>query len=173
MPIKALLACAAFFLLTACIIVDDFGDYWAQGFNDPCLNDIGAELYQKSFEQAVPTEQSSDYIRAVRIGETLFFLIKKSPEDAGGHAYYFDVESGILNVYRPDPAQRHAFEAAYPNAMVELDKDTARLKILDANNSQLLASVARKEQFWNKDSSYIYNQRRSKECLLGDHPIEE
>ena len=170
---KHALAIAALCWLSGCIIVSDFGDYWAKSVEDPCLNRIADSLYYQTFQRRLETGEVSALTRGLEIEEQRFLLLKKNPEDAGGNLYRFEIENAVYTEFRLNPAMRERFEEEYANAPVEIVRDTVRLERLDEKTVSLLLTIARDARYWEKKDAHLYNPLRNPTCPFDDRSEAE
>lgn len=174
----ALLASLA--LLSACILVDDFGNRWQQASLDPCLEPIAKSLYVTEFRRD-PGATMDGLARALTLKGHHYLLLKKSPDDKGGRLYRFTITAGkefharhaILQRWRLDPAMREVFARDYPNAPATIDRDTVTLPNLEGTSEELVTEIANKPEYWQIDDQMLYNTLRDPRCRFDTRDLSE
>ena len=159
-------------LLTACILVDDFGGAWSEAKADPCINKIASSLYAGEFNRDPSAYEIEDLARSVTWEGENFLLLKQAPEDKGGRLYKFRVTNGIFERFRLVPTMRAKFEKEYPNAPVSLKRDTVTLANLDKAPKDLLIAVAKKAEYWEAEDKTLYNTIRNPTCRFEDRDLK-
>jgi len=168
---KRLLPLLALALLSACILVDDFGTAWDQAKPDPCLSKIAQSLYYAEFRRD-PSEKDIDQLaRGWTLKGDNFLLLKKNPDDKGGRLYRFDVVHGIFERYRLVPTMRATFLHDYPNAPVKLDRDSVTLKTLNPETEAFLTTMVKQPQYWEAEDKTLYNTMRNPTCRFDDRDL--
>ena len=156
-------------LLSACILVDDFGGAWTESKPDPCLSKIAAAIYFTEFQRE-PGNDIDAIAHGWSIGDKHFLLLKKNANDKGGRLYRFQVVEGqpspIFQRLRLAPTMRATFEHDYPQAPVSLHHDTVTLDTLDAPQKKLLADIAAKPEYWEIEDQAMYNPIGNPTCLF-------
>jgi hypothetical protein len=159
-------------LLAACILVDDFGEAWTQGKPDICLSKIAESLYYSEYRRDPAGKDMSQLAHAWVLDGHNFLLLKKDASDKGGRMYRFQVINGIFQRFRLVPTMRGQFEHDYPNAPVDLSRDTVTLKIINPQTEKLLDDIASRPEYWEVDDQTLYNTMRLPvdECHFEDRP---
>lgn len=170
---KRLLALAATTLLAGCILVDNFGDAWNNSAPDICLSKLSESLYATEYRRDPTGLDMTQIAHGWRFEGNDYLLLKKSPEDAGGRLYRFTVQNGIFQRWRLDPAMRGVFEKDYPNAPVNLKRDTVKLETLNADTEKLLTEIANKPEYWQIEEQSLYNTLRDKDCRFDDRDLSK
>jgi hypothetical protein len=170
-PLLALAAAVA--LLCSCILVRDFGPVWNEAKADPCLNKIAEPLYQGEFRRSVEGKNIENLARAFRHGDANYLLMKKDADDAGGRLYRFRVRNGIFMRYRVVPTMREQFEHDYPDAPVDLSRDTITLDALGDKELALLDKISADEGYWEIEDQTLYNVLMNPACRFDDRDLTQ
>lgn len=170
---RRLLSIIALLTLTACILVDDFGDAWNQAKPDPCVDKISQSLYYGEFNRDPAELKVEDYARAWTVDGQNFILMKQRPNDKGGRIYRFEVINGIFVRYRLVPTKRDDFARDYPNAPVSVTRDTVTVKDLGPDIQKLLVDIAKKPEYWEVEDKTLYNTMRNPLCRFEDRDLSE
>ena len=167
-----LLSALALLLLSACILVEDFGTAWDKAKPDSCLTKIAQSLYYAEFQRDPSEKHMDDLARGITLDGQNFLLLKKDPEDKGGRLYKFDVAPGhpstIFTRYRLVPTMRATFEKNYPNAPVSLKRDTVSIETLNAETEALLVTIAKNPKYWEAEDKVLYNTLHNPACRFDD-----
>lgn len=169
---KRYLALLVLPLLTACIIIGDFGDAWDKAEGDICLNRINEALYPQVYERDVPETDIATLARGITLGDTHFILMKKQMKDAGGFLFRFTVEQGVFTRYKLNPTMRKTFLAENPDAPVKLSDSTVTLAKLDDASVALLEKIAKDARYWEVDDKTLYNPLKNTLCRFDDRDEE-
>lgn len=169
--IRSALALAASLLLSGCLVVEDFGHAWKDSSPDSCLNKLAESLYATEYRRDPSNLDMDEIAHGWTMEGNTYLLLKKSPEDKGGRLYRFQVVNGIFQRFRLDPAMRDLFEKDYPNAPVDLSRDTVTLKTLNADTEKLLTTIANKPEYWQVEEQALYNVVRNKACRFDDRDL--
>lgn len=174
-PIRSLLALTLAALLSGCILVDDFGHAWNDSQPDDCLGKLSESLYATEFRRDPQAAGLSpkDYAHGWTLDGNTYLLLKQSPDDKGGRLYRFSVQNGIFRRFRLDPAMRDLFEKDYPNAPVNLKRDTVRLETLNKDTEKLLTDIANKPEYWQVEEQSMYNVLRNPACRFEDRDLSK
>lgn len=159
---KTIILSLALCALSACIIVEDYGDSWNTATDDPCINLIVEKHYGKSFEDDKPPYLA----KRMTLGDQHLLLIKSNEKSAGGHAYRFALEGNIFIGYKPNPAMLKTFHKNYKNAPASVTKDKAILKKLGEEEQAFLQTILADDTYWMADVKTLYNPLRNKQCSL-------
>jgi len=168
----ALLSLFAALLLSACILVADFGAAWEEAKPDICLTKIAESLYYAEYRRDPTGKDMAELARGWSIGDASFLLLKKDAKEAGGRLYRFNVVNGIFQRYRLNPTKRKEFERDHPNAPVSLARDTVTLKQMDDASRKLLAEIAAKPDYWEIEDQILYNTLRNPLCRFEDRNLK-
>jgi hypothetical protein len=152
-----------FLLLAACIVVDDFGTYWAKGKSDSCINDILYDSMHRDDDQ-IQMKTITQMVRVITIGDSDFIMMRGKPEDKGGDLIHYRVEGGDYISYRLNENKRGDFLRAHPQSPVVVTEDSATIPLLDAKSAVLLAEIARDESYWMESDRQPYNPKHRPEC---------
>ncbi|MFZ4124617.1 MAG: hypothetical protein ACOYJ2_00915 [Rickettsiales bacterium] len=158
-------------LLTACIVVDDFGAQWKAAKGDICLNRINTALYSQVHEREAP-EDIALVARGITLDKHDYILMKEKPSDTGGFLFRFTVKEGVFTRYKLNPTMRKQFLKDYPNAPVAIDDSTATLTSLDTDRIALLNKIADDAKYWEVDDRTLYNPLRNTLCRFEDRDLE-
>lgn len=171
--LRSLLPLLAVALLSACILVEDFGSVWDEARPDTCLSKIAESLYFAEFSRDPSSQNIDDIARGWTLGGSHFLLLKKHADDKGGRIYRFNVTHGIFERFRLAPTMRATFERDYPNAPVSLRRDTVTIKTLDARTQNLLSEIAKKPEYWEYEDKILYNTLRNPSCRFEDRDFKK
>ena len=159
--------------LTACILVDDFGDAWNNAKPDPCIDKIAGSLYAGEFNRDPSAYDIQTIARSITWDGEHFLLLKQSPDDKGGRIYRFRVTNGIFERFRLVPTMRAQFEMDYPNAPVSLKRDTVSIKNLEKAPRELLINIAKKSEYWEVEDKTLYNILKNPTCRFEDRDLKK
>lgn len=160
------------FLLTSCLLVDDFSSQWNKGKADRCISKIAESLYYTEFRRDPAGKDINQLARSFTLGKYHFLMLKQGKEDAGGRMYRFGVINGIFQRYRLNPAMKATFMTDYPNAPVDLSHDTVRLSKLTEQEMKLLEEISNKADYWEIEDQTLYNALRDPECIYEDRDLK-
>ena len=160
-------------LLTACMLVKDFGPIWNDAKADPCLNKIGESLYYTEFRRDPTGKNMENLARAFSHGGANYLLLKQEESDEGGRMYRFTVHNGIFQRYRVVPTMRAPFEEDYPDAPVSLARDTVTFETLGAKQLALLDAVSATPEYWEIEDQTLYNVLANPACRFDDRDLEK
>lgn len=163
---------AALAVLSACILVDDFGPRWEEGKPDRCLTKIAESLYYTEFRRDPQGKDFEQLAHAISLQGQNFLLLKKEPLDKGGRLYRFEVKNGIFMRYRLNPTMRETFENDHPNAPVDLSRDTVTLAALTPETEALLLAISAKPEYWDVEEKTLYNPLRNPACRFEDRDLK-
>ncbi len=158
-------------LLSACIIVDDFGPAWEEAQEDLCISRLAEAFYENSYKKR--HDSYDGLIRTITINDANFILLKENASDAGGHLYPFFVETGILISKRADPVAREYYEDTYARDDVIVEEDTITLTSFDVGMQNHLAELNDDARLWEEDLKMLYNTRLDRTCRFEDRNIDE
>lgn len=167
---KNLLALLLAPMLSACLIVDDFGESWDAATPDICVTKLAAAFYEKSYKKT-----QFDYaplIRPISLGEAHFILVKENEKDEGGHLYPFFVDSGVLITKRGNPAKVEYAKKAYGKQGVTIKESTVTIDQLNNTSLKLLEQSYHDESLWEEDLKMLYNKQLSDDCRFEDRDLE-
>jgi|GEM_PF-1888999 len=167
----SILLCLA--LLSACMLVNDFGAAWDEAKPDICLGKIGESLYYAEFRRDPEGKEHGDYVRGLKRDSGNFLLLKQSPDDKGGRMYRFTVKNGIFQRWRINPAMRTTFEKDYPNAPVSLKRDTITFDTLGDAEWKLIDAIAADEAYWEIEDQTLYNTLANPSCRFDDRDLSQ
>lgn len=169
--IAALLALA---LLSACLLVEDFGHTWEEAAPDTCLDKIAESLYYSEFQRNPEGKDLTKLARGLkRTNGMTYLLLKKNEDDKGGRLYRFQVINGIFQRLRILPTMRPTFEANYPNAPVSLDHDMIRFAHLGADEWDLIDNIATQPEYWEIEDQTLYNPMHDPACRFEDRDLSK
>lgn len=160
-------------LLSACILVDDFGTAWKEAKPDICLSKMAESVYYTEFRRD-PTDQKIENLARgwTKDGQN-YLLLKKNESDVGGRLYRFTVVNGIFQRYRLSPTMRPTFEKEFPGAPVRIARDTVTLDALDTKTIPLLGEIAKRADYWEIEDQALYNTVLNPLCRFEDRDLEE
>jgi hypothetical protein len=170
---RVLVTLAMLLALNACILVKDFGAMWNQAKPDDCLSKIGESLYYTEFRRDPMGKDMSKLVRGFTHGTANYLLIKADEKDDGGRMYRFDVHHGIFQRWRLNPTMRETFEKNYPDAPVDLSRDTVTLDGLGEKELKLLDSVAANPDYWEIEDQTLYNILKNPTCRFDDRDLSK
>lgn len=171
---KKTLALLAFAVLSACMLVDDFGPAWTQAAPDKCVSKIASSLYYTEFQRDPEGLDMDTLAHALkRPNGKMYLLFKKNADDKGGRMYRFDVVNGIFQRYRVLPTMRKTFEENYPNAPVSLERDTIRFGTLGEKEWDLIDNIATQPEYWEIEDQTLYNTFRDPSCRFDDRDLSK
>lgn len=171
MKTRTLIALALSLVLAACMLVDDFGPSWDEARADPCVNKIAEPLYAGEFRRDPSDKNIENLARAITKDGQNYLLLKKEEDDKGGRMYRFRVINGIFQRLRIDPAMRSTFEHDYPNAPVDLSRDTITFDQLGDKEWKLLNEISGKDEYWQIEDQILYNTMRNPLCRFEDRDL--
>lgn len=161
----------AFFMLlplalSACIVVQDFGKTWEQGFDDPCVQRIAEATVLEGNPRGLPIEQIA---RSLKVSAHTFLMLRERPEDIGGSLYRYavntDAPGGEYVAYRLNEAKREEFTREYGEKVpVIITDEAATIPELNDESLALLARIADREDYWVVADRQPYNPKRRKDC---------
>jgi len=158
---KGLLSACAACMLAGCIVVDDFGEYWAKGSVDPCVNAI---LDGDMREDGEPVADINTVARSLHMGTHRFAMLRDLPEENKGNLFRYAVKDGSFVMYRLNEKMRDAFTIRYPDSGVIIDSATAKIPVLDARMMNILVQIADDPEYWIEASREPYNPQQRLEC---------
>lgn len=169
---RTLASLALLATLCGCLIVDDFGAFWNEGKEDPCLSKIAESIHYQAFKRDLQQGDINALARGVKLGDHLFLLLKKTKGDDGGYLYRFRVENGIFMRYRLNPVMRETFEKEHANAPISLRHDTVTIAKLNKESVGLLTTIASDDRYWQKEDSTLYNPLKNPLCPFEDRDLK-
>jgi hypothetical protein len=131
---------------------------------DPCLMPIAESIHYQTFKRDLAKGDIDQLARGLKLENSNFLLLKKTPSDSGGNIYRFTVENGIFVRYRLNPAMREQFLRDHQNAPVHLRNDTARIDKLNDKTIDFLQKISGDASYWQKEDSAIYNPYANPQC---------
>lgn len=169
-----LLAMTALVLLSGCILVKDFGVTWTQAKPDACLTKLMGSMYYTEFTRNPDGKDMSTLAHALtRPNGKNYLLIKADANDAGGRMYRFQVVNGIFQRFRIVPTMRDTFERNYPNAPVDLSRDTITFEALGEKEWELIDNIATQDEYWEIEDQSLYNIFRNPQCRFEDRDLSK
>lgn len=159
-------------LLSGCIPVDDFKEYWGKGVIDPELEGAWyqSESHDLAFtfsragdvyhvvepprENAV-TKTSSDRVRTLMVGNHHFLMIKDSDDTSGGELGLYVVSDAMLTLYSPREEKKDSFLETYTGDNVVINEQAFGIKELDAETLRVLESIADQPDYWEITATYV------------------
>lgn len=171
----ALTALAA--LLGGCLLVDDFGDAWKQSMPDPCVNKLAQEIYFADFRRDPDGKDIDQLSHVLNLNGHTYILLKKAKGDKGGRLYRFTVATssvagGVFRRWRLDPTMRATFLKDYPNAPIEVSRDTVTIPKLDEATEKLLVEISDKPEYWQVEDQTLYNALHDPACRFDSSPLD-
>lgn len=160
-------------LLSACMLVRDFGPVWGEAKADPCLNKIAESLYYSEFRRNPEDKNIENLARGYTHGDAHYLLMKQNEDDRGGRLYRFRVHRGIFQRYRLNPTMRETFEHDYPEAPVDLSRDTITFETLGEKELALLDTIAAQENYWEIEDQTLYNVLMNPACRFEDRDLSQ
>ncbi len=171
---KKLIALGACALLAACILVKDFGDTWTQAKPDDCLTKLMDSMYYTEFTRNPDGKDMSKLAHALtRPNGKNYILLKASETDEGGRMYRFQVVNGIFQRLRLVPTMRATFEQNYPDAPVDLSRDTVSFDTLGAKEWEIIDNIATQDEYWEIEDQSLYNTFRNPQCRFEDRDLSK
>ena len=158
-------------LLSACLMVEDFGPSWQQSKPDPCLSKIASSLYAVEFRRSSDGLDMNTLAHGLTLDGNFYLLLKKEADDKGGRLYRFTVTNGIFQRWRLDPTMRATFTKDYPNAPVSLKRDTVAIETLNPDTEKLLTEIAGKPEYWQIEEQTLYNTSLDDNCRFDDRDL--
>jgi hypothetical protein len=152
-----------FLLLAACIVVDDFGTYWAKGKSDSCINDIIFASMHRD-DDKIEMKSVIQTVRVTTIGDYDFIMMRGKSDDKGGDLIRYRIEGGDYISYRLNENKRGDFLRAHPQSPVIVTEDSATIPLLDAKSAALLAEIAGDESYWIESDRQPYNPKHRPDC---------
>ena len=147
-------------LLCGCIIVKNYGSVWDSARPDVCMVDAADAVSQ--------WEIASDaQVRTYTLNNQWgLMLLKEKPEDAGGHAYLYNLEGRVLSLFKPNPTRRVKYENEYPNSPAEITEDTVTFASLDDASLQHIWAMKDEEEYWMVEYRGLYRTNSDQPCVL-------
>lgn len=171
---RRLLPALALAVLAACMLVGDFGKYWDEAKPDECLSKIGKSLYYTEFRRDPEKMDLDTVIHALtRPNGSSYLLLKENADDKGGRMYRFQVVNGIFQRMRLVPTMRKTFEQNYPDAPVDLSRDTVSFKHLGEKEWELIDNIATQDEYWEVEDQTLYNIFKSPACRFEDRDLSK
>lgn len=164
-----LLALAVACVLSGCIVVGDFGDYWNKGFIDNCVNEIQHNRSKEERNAKAKVAARRMLMRSLRIGKHTFLMVRENPDDPGGNILRYKIENGKYISYRLNESKREEFLRDYPDSGVVLTSETATIPVLNDDSAKLLEKIADDESYWVESSRENYNPARRADCVQAIH----
>lgn len=147
--------------LAGCVVVEDFGAYWEQGFIDSCVNDImrgdGGKKNKDSRKTAL--------MRSLRVGKHTFLMVREHQYDKGGTLQRYVVDNGFLVLYRLNESKREDFLKENPGSPIILTTETATIPLLDESALGILERVADDDSYWVESRRERYNLSHRRDCI--------
>lgn len=165
------LAPVALWLLTGCLLVDNFAQAWNASSSDPCLSKIAEALYFEEYRRDPSGKDMNALAHGWDWDGQHYLLLKQEESNSGGRMYRFRVVSGIFQRLRLNPVKRVAFEKEFPHAPVSLARDTVTLAVLDDKTKALLKEIASREDYWEIEDQTLYNVYRNPACRYDDRDL--
>lgn len=164
-------------MLSGCIIVNNFNEYWEHGTRDPALDGVWhmpnsqrpALVFSpsdKDYYVTVPDDveqkstPSEEHARTLTIGSHTFLMIKTTKEQLGGDLVLYTVKEDKLTLYAPVKSKRESFEKSYAGTNIETTSQTARIKTLDVRTVRILQSLAAKPDYWQVTGTYYREEMK-------------
>lgn len=171
---KKLFALGALCMLAACILVKDFGATWDEAKPDECLTKLMASMYYTEFTRNPDGKDMNTLAHALtRPNGKSYLLIKADAADKGGRMYRFQVINGIFQRFRIVPTMRDTFEKNYPDAPVDLSRDTITFETLGDKEWELIDNIATQDDYWEIQDQTLYNTFRNPECRFEDRDLSK
>jgi hypothetical protein len=165
------LALAAFALLAACMLVNDFGPAWNQAKPDPCISKIAESLYYTEFRRDPADKKMDDHAHALKRTNGNYLMFKQNVDDKGGRMYRFEVRNGIFQRLRLVPTMRATFEKNYPDAPVKIVNDTIQFDVLGEKEWALIDEISAQSDYWEIEDQTLYNILRNPACTFDDRNL--
>jgi hypothetical protein len=155
-------------LAAGCIVVQDFGAYWAKGQKDPCLNMIALRHFVD--EDGLEPEAEAEVARSLRIGEARFMMVRDAyaSNPNGGSLYRYVLAGGTLITYRLNEAKRDVFERDFPGHGLVITGETVTIPALNESTLMLLARLEREPDYWVEAERFAYNPARNPACQTAE-----
>lgn len=171
---KKLIALGACALMAACMLVKDFGAAWNEAKPDDCLSKLMHSMYYTEFNRNPEGKDLDQLAHAlIRPNGKSYLLIKADADDAGGRMYRFQVVNGIFQRFRIVPTMRETFEKNYPDAPVDLSRDTITFDTLGEKEWELIDNIATQDEYWEIQDQSLYNTFRNPECRFDDRDLSK
>ncbi len=171
---KKLFALGAVAVLSACILVKDFGSAWTQSKPDPCITKLMDSMYYTEFTRDPEGKDMNKLAHALaRPNGKNYVLIKADEGDKGGRMYRFEVTNGIFQRFRIVPTMRETFEKNYPDAPASLARDTIEFETLGPKEWELIDNISTQEGYWEVLDQSLYNTFRNPECRFEDRDLSK
>ena len=169
---KQLIALSALAVLAACMLVKDFGATWDEAKPDDCLTKLMGSMYYTEFSRNPEGKDLSTLAHGItRPNGKTYVLIKADTADKGGRMYRFQVVNGIFQRLRLVPTMRATFEQNYPDAPVDLSRDTITFDTLGEEEWALIDNIATQEEYWEIQDQSLYNIFKNPECRFEDRDL--
>ena len=167
-------AMVALALVSACMLVKDFGGTWTQAKPDKCLSKIASSLYYTEFQRDPAGIDIDTITRGLqRPNGKNYLLLKKDAADKGGRMYRFEVANGIFQQLRIVPTMRKTFEENYNDAPVSLERDTIVFEKLGQKEWELIDNIATQPEYWEIEDQTLYNSFRDPSCRFDDRDLSK
>lgn len=157
--------CIAFacLLLSGCIVVDDFGNYWNKGFIDSCVNAIVLPSLTEDADTSAEAHEVE--LRSIQLGTHTFLMIRDHPGDPSGNMIRYNIDKNEYVSYRLNETKREDFLHYYPDSGIVLTSETATIPELNVKTATLLATIADDPSYWLEASRDPYNPGHRPDCI--------
>lgn len=151
-------------LLSACIIVDDFGEYWAKGKTDRCINDL---LYASMHadDASVEMKAITQTVRVIQFGGQDFIMMLNKPGSQDGNLIRYRIDGSEYVSYKLSEEKREQFLREHPHTSVVVTNDTVTIPQLNKETASLLGDIAGDNSYWTEASREPYNPKHRTDCL--------
>jgi len=152
------------FLLTACIVVHDFGEYWGQGYVDPALagtwldgkgNSVtflkNGDSYRVFYSQR---DEEIEAARTLKLGDATFLMVKDKKRNVSGSLNLYALVKGKLGFYVPNSDARDDFIANYGNSGIRVNRNSVDITKLTPEIAGILLKIAQEPKYWIASKSY-------------------
>lgn len=157
----ALILC---FLLAACIIVHDFGEYWGQGYVDPALagtwldgkgNSVTFLKYGDSYKVYYSQrDEEIEAARTLKLGDATFLMVKEKKRNLSGSLNLYAFVNGYMVFYVPNSAERDNFAANYGDSGIRINRNSVDIAKLTPEIAAILLKIAQEPKYWEVSKTY-------------------
>lgn len=145
---KRILLLLSALLLSACIQVRDFGEYWGLAQRDACLTAIGKKLTEGEREDRASKADA----RLLHVAGEPFLLLKYARADKGGDLIRIRFEEGkrsrAIRPYMLREEKKKPFMKAFPHSGAAFDDHTVTIAKLDGWRMNILSKLVRDRGYW-------------------------
>ncbi len=162
--------------LSGCLLVGDFGGYWAQGVLDPKLEGPWRKITASNPNQRLSNPEpvmwltkEGDYYRGfhkerqspethlktLQVRDQNFLMLQNKEQTQGNMLILYRFEEGLLRVYQPDKEKWRAFFAEEVSAHEHIAQDQPMFGTLSPMLLEFLHAFSAQEDSWVLLGSFV------------------